>query len=117
MTLLLAAIGIYGTLSYSVSRRTAEIGLRMAMGADRADVVRLVLRESLVPVGLGVLLGLAGAFTVTRFVQGILFGIAANDPVTIAGAVCVLLASAVIAASLPAQRASRVDPMTALRSE
>jgi ABC-type antimicrobial peptide transport system permease subunit len=117
LALALAAIGIYGTLSYSVSRRTAEIGLRMAMGAERADVIGLVLRESLVPVAVGVLVGLAGAFAGTRLVRGILFGIAPNDPLTIAGAVSVLVTSAVIAASVPADRASRVDPMTALRNE
>ena len=117
VALLLAAIGIYGTLSYSVARRTPEIGLRMAIGAQRVDVVRLVVGESLAPVTFGMLVGLGGAFGLTRLVQGLLFGVAANDPLTMAGAAFVLLAVAAVAASLPARRASRIDPMTALRSE
>jgi predicted permease len=117
VALLLAAIGIYGTIAYSVNRRTPEIGLRLAIGARRTDVIRLMLGEALLPVAIGLALGLSGAFWLTRILRGMLFGVTATDPLTIVTAVLVLLATAVVAAWLPANRASRIDPMTALRYE
>lgn len=113
----LTCLGIYGMLNYMVSRRTSEIGVRMALGASRSDVVRMVVRESLVPVGVGITIGWVAAQGLTRFLDKVLFGVSRNDPWTIAGAVLVLLAIATIAAALPARRASDVDPLIALRQE
>jgi len=117
LALLLACLGLYGTLDYSVARRSTEIGVRMALGADRRSVVRMVLRESMVPVVVGAACGLVAASLTTRVVQSQLFGLDANDPATMAAAVLALLLSALIAAWIPCRRASGVDPMTALRRE
>jgi predicted permease len=117
LAVVLASLGIYGTLGYSVARRTAEIGLRMALGADRQAVVRMVLRESLVPVVIGLVVGLGTAAATTRFLESMLFGLTPNDRTTVLLATAALVASALIAAWLPSRRASAVDPMTALRSE
>ena len=114
---MLACLGIYGTLAYSVARRTAEIGLRMALGADRATVVRMVLNESIVPVLVGVVFGLVAALMTTRLIESMLFGLTPRDTATMAWASAGLLLSALAAAWIPARRASRVDPMTALRCE
>lgn len=113
----LACLGIYGTLAYSVTRRTAEIGLRMALGASRGEIAAMVLRESLTPTIVGVFLGLAAAATATRYLESMLFGLTARDPATLAGATAALLASALMAAWIPSHRASSVDPITALRTE
>lgn len=115
--LALAAIGLYGIMAYSVIRRTREIGLRMALGAQRHDVVRAVLRETLMLVAAGAVLGILATIACGRFVAGLLFGVQPADPTTIATAVLILLATGVLAASLPARRATQVDPMTALRYE
>ncbi len=117
LALLLACLGTYGTLAYSVVRRTPEIGLRMALGAERLDVIVMILRESLVPVVVGLVLGVGGALGATRFIQGMLFGLAGQDAPTLGVAVLVLVASALLAAWLPSLRASRLDPMSALRCD
>ena len=115
--LALAAIGLYGIMAYSVIRRTREIGLRVALGAQRHDVVRAVLRETLLLVAAGAVLGTLATIACGHFVAGLLFGVQPADPTTIATAVLVLLATGILAASLPARRATKVDPMTALRYE
>jgi putative ABC transport system permease protein len=115
--LLLAALGIYGVMAYSVSRRTREIGIRMALGARVADVLRLVLREGSRLVILGLVLGLGAAFAATRVLQTFLFGISANDPLTYLGVSLLLLGVALLACWLPARRAAKVDPIEALRCE
>jgi predicted permease len=117
LALLVASIGLFGLMSYSVARRTNEIGVRMALGAERQDVLRLVMRESMVLVVSGVAIGLAGVVAAGRLVANLLFGLAATDPRTIASAAVVMMAVAAIAGYLPARRASRVDPMVALRYE
>jgi predicted permease len=115
--LLLASIGLYGVMSYATARRTREIGIRMALGARATDVIRLVLRETMLLVGAGVVIGLGAAFAATRLVASLLFGLEANDPLTIALAVLLMLVVAALAGYLPARRAARVDPMAALRYE
>jgi len=117
LALLLACVGLYGVLSYAVVRRTHEIGIRMALGAMRGNVIWLVLREALALVGAGVVIGLLASFAATRTVSTLLFGLKPNDPLTIAAAMLLLLAVAALAGYLPARRASRVDPMAALREE
>ena len=117
LALLLAAIGVYGLMAYSVSRRVREIGLRMALGAQRSEVRRLVLRETLTLAAVGIALGLVGARICARFIAGMLYGVAGGDPLTLSGVSVVLLCVAAGAAWIPAQRAMRVDPMVALRHE
>jgi predicted permease len=117
LAVVLACLGIYGTLGYSVARRTAEIGLRMALGANRGAVVLMVLRESITPVLLGVAVGLAAAWASTRLIEGMLFNLAPRDTATLVVATTVLVLAALVAAWVPARRASVVDPMTALRRE
>ena len=113
----LAAIGLYGVMSYAVARRTREIGIRMALGAARRSVLWLVLKEVAVLAVLGVAGGLAGAFYVTRRVESQLFGVAPNDPLTLGAAVIMLLVVALLAGLLPARRATGIDPILALRAE
>jgi len=117
LALLLAAIGLYGVLSYDVARRTHEIGVRMALGASSRRVMQLVMRETLGWVVLGVTLGLGAALATTRWVESLLFGLKPRDPLTIGLAMLVLLAVAAVAGYLPARRAARVDPLVALRRE
>jgi ABC-type antimicrobial peptide transport system permease subunit len=117
IALLLASIGLYGVMSYAVQRRTNEIGIRMAIGAQPLDVVRLVLGEVLLLVLLGLGLGLSAALAMTRYVSSLLFQLEPNDPVTITSATLLLIGVAVVAGYLPARRAARVDPLVALRSE
>jgi putative ABC transport system permease protein len=115
--LLLAAVGIYGVLAYSVERRTQEIGVRMALGATRPGVVRLVIGQGSRLVTMGLVIGLAGAFALTRVLKTMLFGVSASDTVTFAGTALVLGAVAMVASLIPAWRAARVDPVSALRQE
>lgn len=115
--LLLASIGLYGVLAYSVTRRTNEIGLRMALGAERRGVIWMVLREALLLVGMGVALGVPLALALARSVSSLLYGLEATDALTISAAVALLFVVAATASYLPARRASRVDPMIALRYE
>jgi predicted permease len=117
VALLLAAIGIYGVLAYLVAQRSREIGIRMALGAQRGRVLEMVLRQGMQPVLLGALAGVAGAVAVTRFIRGLLFGVEAVDPGTYALTVGALVAVAMCACYIPARRATRVDPMVALREE
>lgn len=115
--LLLACIGLYGVMSYTVTRRTGEIGIRMALGAQRGDVLRMVLRETMLLVVTGLGIGLAVALATTRLIESLLFGLTATDAPTIALATLLLLAVAALAGWLPARRAARVDPLVALRHE
>jgi putative ABC transport system permease protein len=117
LALLLAAVGLYGVMSYSVALRTREIGLRMALGARAADVLRLVLRRTVVLLGAGIAAGIAGALGVTRLMAGLLYEVGPGDPAAFLGGTLLLAAVALLAGWLPARRATRVDPMTALRSE
>lgn len=117
LALLLAALGIYGVLAYSVSRRTREIGVRLALGAQVGDVLRLVLRRGLGLTGMGLALGLLAALATTRLLGGFLFGIQPLDPVTIGTVITLLALVALLACWLPARRATCVDPMVALRAE
>jgi predicted permease len=115
--LLLAAMGIYGVTAYAVSRWTHEIGIRIALGADGASVLRLVLRQALVLTAIGVTIGLAGAAAVAQLLRSLLFGVSSVDPVAFVGAALLFGATALVASYLPARRATRVDPMVALRNE
>ena len=113
----LAAVGVYGVVGHVVAQRTREIGVRVALGASRADVVRLVVREGLLPAGAGVVSGVAAALASGRVIAGLLYGIAPADPATLAGAVATTLAVVAVACAVPAWRATRVDPAMALRLE
>src|SRR5215468_10629307 len=112
--LLLACVGLYGVMFYAVTRRTSEIGVRMALGALRRDVVWLVMREVSLLVALGVTVGLAAAMATTRLVSGLLFDLTPNDPTTIALATLLMIGVAALAGYLPARRAAQVDPLVAL---
>ena len=114
---MLAAIGLYGVMSYAVARRTREIGIRMALGAERGRVMWLVLKEVAALAALGVVVGLAGALYLTRQVQSQLFGLSPHDPATLAGAMTLLLAVALVAGFIPARRATTIDPLVALKAE
>jgi ABC-type antimicrobial peptide transport system permease subunit len=117
LALILACIGLYGLLAYSVVRRTKELGIRMALGAQRRRVIRMVVQGAVKLVVVGIVLGLAGSWGASRWVESMLFGLTPTDPATIAGAAIVLAIAALLAVYLPARRASRVDPMTALRHD
>ena len=117
VALFLACLGLYGTISYAVTRRTAELGVRMALGAGRGTVQWLILREAFILVGVGLVIGIPLAFLAARAMSTLLFGVAPTDAVANGSAVAALVAIATLAAYLPARRASRVDPMLALRSE
>jgi len=117
VAVLLAAIGLYGVVSYGVALRTREVGVRMALGAQRMDVLRLVLAGGAKLVALGVIAGLAGAAASTRLMGTLVFGVSPVDPLTFAVAVLVLVAVALLAHWLPIRRALRIDPALALRAE
>jgi len=110
-------IGLYGVLSYAVTQRTSELGVRFALGATPGRVVRMVLGDGLRLVAAGAAVGLAAGAVAARLMSGLLFGIRAFDPAAFAGAAALLLAVAALASLVPARRASRLDPMSALRSE
>lgn len=115
--LLITAIGLYGTLAYSTARRTGEIGIRMALGAQRANIIRLILRENTLLVIGGCVFGLFLSFACARFIASFLFGVHAHSPAVLAVSFVVLLLVALLASLIPAIRASHVDPMTAIRHE
>ncbi|HEY5079837.1 MAG TPA: ABC transporter permease [Opitutaceae bacterium] len=117
LALILAALGLYGVISYSVGQRTQEIGIRMAIGAQRGDVLQLVLYGGLKLIALGVGIGLCGAFALTRVLQGLLFGVTAHDPLIFAGNAALLVLVGAAACILPSLRATRIDPIEALRAE
>ena len=117
LALVFAAVGIYGVMSYSVAQRTHEIGIRMALGARRADVLKMTVNQGLKLVSIGMMLGLAVAFVLTRVLASLLFGISSTDPITFLGISLVLLAVAILASYLPALRATKVDPIIALRAQ
>ena len=117
MGLILGALGLYGVLSYLVNQRTREIGVRIALGAQRGDVLNMVVRRGLALAVAGITVGLGGAVLLTRLMQGMLYGVTSTDPLTFAAVAGVLLLVAVIASVIPALRATRVDPLVALRSE
>jgi putative ABC transport system permease protein len=115
--LLLAAVGLYGVISYSVTRRMTEFGIRMAMGAKSTDVLSLVLSQGLKLAGAGVVAGALGAWALTRFIRGLLYGVSSFDPLTFCAMALLLGAVTVAACIIPARRATKVDPLIALRYE
>ncbi len=117
VALVLGVVGIYGVISYIVSQRTHEIGVRMALGADRRDVRWMVLRQGVILAGIGVIVGLVSAVGLTRLMSSLLYGVEATDPVTFVAVAALLTAVALVASYVPAVRASRTDPLVALRCE
>jgi putative ABC transport system permease protein len=117
VALAVAAIGVYGLLSFLVAQRRHEIGTRMALGACRADILRLFFKQGLLCTGLGLCVGVAGALLLTRWLSALLYGVQPNDPGSFAAVAAVLLLIGVAASYIPARRATKIDPMVALRNE
>jgi ABC-type antimicrobial peptide transport system permease subunit len=117
VALLLASIGIYGVMAYTFSQRTNEIGIRMAMGAQRRDIFRIAVTEGVLVVAIGVVAGLIGSAVLTRFLQTMLFDVKPTDPLTYAAIAALLTIVTLLACVIPAHRATRVDPLIALRHE
>jgi len=117
LAFLLAAIGIYGMLSFSTAQRTGEIGLRLAMGASTDNIMTMVLREGMTLAAAGVTIGLAAALALRQGISSLLYGVSPADPLTIVGTTALLLAVALVACYMPARRATAIDPLTALRSQ
>ncbi|MGH9845752.1 MAG: FtsX-like permease family protein, partial [Blastocatellia bacterium] len=117
LALVLAGVGVYGVIAYVVNERRREVGIRMALGAQSADVVRLFIRQGMTLVLLGVALGIIGAFALTRVMSKLLFGVGAADPLTFVVTPLLLAGVAILACWIPARRATQVDPMIALRYE
>jgi len=117
VALLLASVGIYGVMAYTFSRRTNEIGIRMAMGAQRLDILKIALAEAAWTIAFGLVIGFVGSLFLTRFLQSMLFEVRPSDPVTLFAISALLAGVALLACYVPAHRASRVDPLLALRHE
>ena len=117
VALALASVGVYGVLSYAVSQRTQEIGVRVALGAERRDVLRLIIGQGLKLAAVGVVVGLAGAFAVTPVIRTLLYNVTPTDPLSFAGVAAFLIGVATVASYIPARRALLVDPIVALRGE
>jgi ABC-type antimicrobial peptide transport system permease subunit len=117
MALVLGIVGIYGVIAYAVTQRTREIGIRMALGAQSSGLRQMFVRQGLLLAGIGAVIGSGAAAGLTRLMSSLLFGVAALDPLTYAGVAAILIAAAALASYVPARRATRVDPLDALRAE